>query len=161
MTRIPDVPPFAELLAQRLSRRRLLQTGAALAVAGPALFEAGCASVGSIAQPGFKPIVGGKLDAVVLPPGYTYDVIVRWGESLDSSTPDLDASKLADGVLFDPQAAERQSRQFGQNCDAIHFFPLDPERGVLCVNNEYTDDALMFAGHPGFLGAVRGEGRAY
>ena len=24
------------------------------------------------------------------------------------------------------------------------------ERGVLCVNNEYTDDALMFAGHPGF-----------
>jgi secreted PhoX family phosphatase len=163
MTRIPDVPPFAELLARRFSRRTLLQTGAALAVAGPALFEAGCASVGPVAQPGFKPIVGGKLDAVVLPPGYTYDVIVRWGDSLHSSTPDLDAAKLVDGVLFEPQAAERQARQFGQNCDAIHFFPLDErgDRGVLCVNNEYTDDALMFAGHPGFMGAVRGEGRAY
>jgi uncharacterized protein len=164
MTRIPDALPFAELLARRLSRRRLLQTGAALAAAGPALFEAGCASVASpAAQLGFKPIVGGTLDAVVLPPGYTYDLLVRWGESLQSSTPDLDAAKVREGVLFEPQAAERQSRQFGQNCDAIHFFPLDErgDRGVLCVNNEYTDDALMFPGHPGFLGAVRGEGRAY
>ena len=66
-------------------------------------------------------------------------------------------------MLFGASAAEHQRNQFGQNCDAIHFFPLDArgDRGVLCVNNEYTDDALMFPGHPGFAGAVRGEGRAY
>src|SRR6185436_13836255 len=33
------------------------------------------------------------------------------------------------------------------NCDAIHFFPIEgrPDHGVLCVNNEYTDYARMFA----------------
>ena len=59
--------------------------------------------------------------------------------------------------------ADRQRSQFGQNCDAIHFFPLDKRgnRGLLCINNEYTDDALMFAGHPGFRGALKGEGRPF
>ena len=100
---------------------------------------------------------------MLLPPGYRYDVIVRWGESLWSSVPDLDAARLAEGVLLEPGAAERQQRQFGTNCDAIHFFPLDArgERGILCVNNEYTLDELMFPGHPGLLGAARRVGRGY
>jgi len=85
----------------------------------------------------------------VLPPGYRYDVIARWGESLWSSVPDLDATRLADGVLLEPGAAERQQRQFGTNCDAIHFFPLDArgDRGILCVNNEYALHELMYPGH--------------
>lgn len=162
-TRAPDARPFADLLAQRLNRRQLLQTGAALAAAGSTLL----ASAPALAKPrrslGFKPIAGSTADAVLLPPGYTHDVLIRWGDSLFSSTPDIDATKLADGVLLSARAAEQQTRQFGQNCDAIHFFPLDRrgDRGVLCVNNEYTDDALMYPGHPGFMGAVRGEGRAF
>lgn len=162
-TRAPDARPFADLLAQRLNRRQLLQKGAALAAAGSTLL----ASAPALAKPrrslGFKPIAGSTADAVLLPPGYTHDVLIRWGDSLFSSTPDIDATKLAGGVLLSARAAEQQTRQFGQNCDAIHFFPLDRrgDRGVLCVNNEYTDDALMYPGHPGFTGAVRGEGRAF
>jgi secreted PhoX family phosphatase len=122
----------------------------------------GAAEAFAAAGLGFKPIQGSTADQVILPPGYSYDVIVRWGESLWSDVPDLDASKLAAGCLFEAGAAKLQERRFGQNCDAIHFFPLGRgDRGILCVNNEYTDDALMFVGHPGFVGAVRGEGREY
>jgi uncharacterized protein len=87
----------------------------------------------------------------VLPQGYTYDVVARWGESLFSSTPDLDAARLASGCLFEARAAAQQQRQVGQNCDAVHYFPLDErgERGILCINNEFTSDLLMFPGHPG------------
>ena len=99
----------------------------------------------------------------MLPPGYTHDVVARWGDTLFSAIPDLDTSKLVSGVLFEPGAAERQRGQFGQNCDAIHFFPLnaDGSRGLLCVNHEYTDESLMFVDHPGFGAVANGQGRAY
>ena len=165
--RTPDAPLFQDLLEQRLTRRKLLEAGAALAplaVAGSALLSAGEAAAKSgAAMPRFKGIAGSTADAVLLPPGYTHDVLIRWGDSLSSSVPDLDASKLNAGVLFESNAAELQRARFGQNCDAIHFFPIDgrSDHGVLCVNNEYTDDALMFVGHPGFRGAGNGSARAY
>jgi uncharacterized protein len=170
--RIPDATPFQDLLCQRLTRRELLERGAALAplaIGASALLSSGSVLANN-AKPahapgalGFQPIRGSTADAVILPPGYTHDVLVRWGDSLWSSTPDLDTSKLPAGNLFEPQAAEQQRRQFGQNCDAVHFFALDErgDRAILCINNEYTDDALMFAGHPGFSGAVRGAGREF
>lgn len=162
----PDTAPFHELLQQRLTRRSVLEAGVALAplaIGGATLLSSQAASAIAAGTLRFKPIAGSKADAITLPPGYTYDLVVRWGDSLCSTVPDLDTTKLATGVLFDPAAAEHQRHQFGQNCDAIHFFALDRsgDRGILCVNNEYTDDALMFIGHPGFDGAVRGEGRPY
>ena len=165
MTRTPDATPFAHLLSQRLTRRRVLAAGAALAplaVAGGGLLGA-CTTMRPASALSFKGIQGSKADEVVLPPGYRYDVLARWGDSLWTSAPDLDASRLAEGVLLESGAAERQQRQFGTNCDAIHFFPLDArgERGILCVNNEYTLDELMFPGHPGLAGAARRVGRGY
>jgi secreted PhoX family phosphatase len=153
--RTPDAPAFEELLSQRLSRRALLEAGVALTastlLSPPALADEPVASLR------FKPIQASKADAVILPPGYTYDVLIRWGQGLSPSVPDLDASKLNSGLLFEPKAAEWQRQQFGQNCDAIHFFPLAgrPDHGVLCVNNEYTDDRLMFPAHPGLNSNAR------
>jgi uncharacterized protein len=166
MKRTPDVTPFEQLLSQRLTRRRLLATGAAiapLAIAGGGLLSA-CASPPMPARSlSFKPIQGSTADEVLLPPGYQHDVVVRWGDSLWTSAPDLDAARLADGVLLKSGAAESQQRQFGTSCDAIHYFPLDARgaRGILCVNNEFTLDEMMFPQHSGLLGALRGEGRAY
>lgn len=166
MKRAYDVTPFAQLLSQRLTRRKVIEAGVALAplaVTGAGLLGARTALPESGGSLTFKPIEGSKADAVLLPPGYSYDLLVRWGESLWSATPDLDASRLAAGVLLEPGAAERQRRQFGTNCDAIHFFALEPrgDRGILCVNNEFTADELMFPEHRGFIGALRGEGREY
>lgn len=167
MTRLaPDAPRFEDLLAQRLTRRRLLQAGAAIApmaMTGSALLASAPAQGSKTPALGFKPIQGSKADAITLPPGYTHDVLIRWGESLSSSVPDLDATRLDAGLLLESQAAEHQRLQFGQNCDAIHFFPLNgrADHGVLCVNNEFTDDALMFPGHPAFRGIGNGAARAY
>src|SRR5690606_23030520 len=157
--------PFQALLAQRFSRREVLQAGFALAP----LVLGGCSPTSTTGPSkaarglGFQPIRGSTADAIILPPGYTSDVVARWGDALFDGVPDLDAARLADGVLLEPGAAELQSKQFGQNCDAIHFFALDPrgDRGILCVNNEFTDDALMYPGHAGFAGASRGAARAY
>ena len=164
--KLPTAIPFAELLSQRLSRRRFLEAGAALtplALGGGALLQRSEARADGVGTLTFKPVAASNADQLILPPGYTYDVVAKWGDSMFSKVPSLDAGKLASGVLFEPNAATLQRSWFGQNCDAIHFFPLDArsERGILCVNNEYTDEALMYPGHPGFSGALRGEGRAY
>ncbi len=158
-------PSFQDLLLRRLSRRGVLQAGLALApfALGGCTTHLGRGREQAANGLAFKPIKGSAADAVILPTGYTHDVVVRWGESLFPGVPDLDASRLAKGALLEPGAAELQSRQFGQNCDAIHFFPLDApgDRGILCVNNEFTDDALMYPDHAGFAGATHGESRAY
>jgi uncharacterized protein len=157
---------FTDLVQQRLSRRAFLEAGAVLApiiVGGSALLRGSDASAEGAGTLAFKSIAASNADQIILPPGYTFDIVARWGESLFAKIPDLDASKLRDGILLEPNAAVLQRSWFGQNCDAIHFFPLDArgERGILCVNNEYTDEALMYPGHPGFAGAVRGEGRVF
>src|SRR5437868_11202565 len=156
---------FGDLLEQRLTRREVLSAAAALTplAAAPTLLKSADALADADGALRFAAIRGSKADTIELPPGYTYDIVARWGDSLSSATPDLDAAKLAAGVLLEPQAAEHQRGQFGQNCDAIHFFPLDRtgNRGVLCVNNEYTDDTLMFFGHPGFHGALKGKALEY
>lgn len=98
----------------------------------------------------FRPIGGSKLDRVIAPPGYTHDVVLRWGDPLFAATPSLDIARLPEGALFVAATADEQARQFGSNCDAIQFFQLNrgvrSERGVLCVNNEYTSDWLMYPG---------------
>ena len=166
MTRTPSPSiPFAELLQQRLTRRSVLEAAALapLALTGGALLQPAAARAEPASTLAFKPIAASAADSIILPPGYTYDIIARWGESLFSKVPDLDASKLASGVLLEPNAATMQRSWFGTNCDAIHFFPLDERgrRGILCVNNEYTEEALMYPGHPGFAGAASGAGRAF
>ncbi len=141
---------FGNILEQRLTRRGVLQG----ALAAAPLLAGGWqwSPVAAAAAPGltFTSIQGGKDDRVVLPPGYTSDVVIRWGESLYPGTPDLDASSIAGGGLVTATAAARQARQFGYNCDAIHYFPLRAgSNGVLCVNNEYTNDNLLFPGYGG------------
>ena len=74
------------------------------------------------------------------------DVIIRWGDPLFDDSPD-----------FDPynQSAAAQRRQFGYNNDYIGFVPLSDNRGLLCVNHEYTSTLLMLPnvakGYPGSI----------
>jgi len=148
--------PFASILQRRLTRRDLLQSGAAAAAAVilPARAVAGLASAG----PGFQPIPGSRADAVRVPPGYVAQVLVGWGDALWPGERSLDTGGLANGALLRPGAAAEQQRRFGYNCDALVFFPLgrDGRRGLLCVNHEYTNDELMY---PDRLGLGR-EGAA-
>lgn len=76
------------------------------------------------------------------PKGYLTDIVLRWGDAV-----------FPDAPPFDPyrQSAAAQERQFGYNNDFIGFYPLDSQdaggqRGLLCVNHEYTSTQLMFPG---------------
>src|SRR5262245_11429043 len=81
---------FQSVLAARLSRRGLLRgasagllLGAAGALRGPRATEA---------QPGsgFAPLVMSNEDKLLVPPGYTHAVLLRWGDPLFSATPEFD-----------------------------------------------------------------------
>jgi uncharacterized protein len=139
---------FEEVFRRRLNRRSFLKGAVAsvpLVLFGPSL----------LTQPSpmeaegdptltFEPIQLSTEDAVVVPPGYTTQVVIRWGEPLHPDVPPLD--------ILD-QSAELQARQFGYNCDFVGYFPLhqgrsrSSSRGLLAVNNEFPNSELMFPGY--------------
>ena len=139
--------PIGELIRARLDRRELLK-GAMMA---PLVIIASGASsnrlpvLGNVADAqispsqvfalGFESIQGSNEDAVIVPPGYESQVIIRWGDPLFPTAPAFDLNN---------QTAGAQSQQFGFNCDFVGYFPLphhnipDGRKGLLCVNHEYT-----------------------
>jgi hypothetical protein len=129
---------FATVLHHYLSRRALLRGGVAGATLASmkALLPDSVEAVGV----GFSPLMHSREDRLLLPNGYGHSIVVRWGDPLAAGTP-----------AFDPraQADWKQALQFGYNCDFVGFLPLPlgtgrSDRGLLVVNNEYTDGELMF-----------------
>lgn len=130
----------------RLSRRGLLLGGLALSVSACAPTSR---SVANTAAPqtapqttpktassfSFPEIARGADGTHHVPDGYAADVLIRWGDPIHDGAP-----------AFDPlfQSADRQAVQFGYNNDFIGFVPLDDNRGLLCVNHEYTEAKDMF-----------------
>ena len=127
-------------------RRRVLSLGLGGSVA--ALFGAtlGACSTGAAppaAAPagllGFRGVPVGRGDAVVVPPGYTVEVVCPWGDpvGLPGRMPAWrpDASNSAD----------EQALQLGMHHDGMQFFPLEGSstHGLLAINHEYTDDGLL------------------
>jgi uncharacterized protein len=130
---------FESILQAYMSRRTLLKGAAAsllLAYASP--LRCSSAEVGT---PGFTPLTHSTADKLLVPEGYEYNVVIRWGDPL-----------LADTPAFDPrgQQAATQAQQFGYNADFVGFLPLpegsrNSDRGLLVVNHEYANPELMFA----------------
>ncbi|MGE0189518.1 MAG: PhoX family phosphatase [Steroidobacteraceae bacterium] len=139
-------PYIGSVIEQRISRRELLQS-ALMATALP--FTSWSASAQQAAL-NFKAIVGSKADRIILPDGYVWDLVIRWGDTLRDAVPSISSDAVKKGALLEAKAAQQQLQQFGSNCDAIQFFQLNPgghsTHGVLCVNNEYTNDWLMYPG---------------
>ena len=135
---------FTRVLAARLTRRELLKGAAALAAAG-ILPGAGCAVIGRGAGTmGFQGIAASTDDIVRVPPGYNVSVLYAWGDPI---------GHVSGSPAFKPDGsntAAEQALQAGMHHDGIHYFPLpygsgNPERGLLVMNHEYTDDGLL---HP-------------
>lgn len=135
--------PFAEIAETRLSRRGVL------------VGLAGTATVGLMAQSmvSRRALAAGSKSSLTfaetphvydathhVAEGYNANVLLRWGDAVEAGAP-----------AFDPmnQTAAAQAKQFGYNCDYIGFLPLpagsnNGDRGLLCVNHEYTNQHLMF-----------------
>ncbi len=93
---------------------------------------------------GFKPIDLSTEDRVLLPEGYTHNVVIRWGDPL------LRGARRFDIHNWD---ARSQEAAFGYNCDYITWLPLpgyasgNSDWALIWVNHEYTNPELIFPGY--------------
>jgi uncharacterized protein len=87
--------------------------------------------------PGLAPVV----NEVRVPAGYKVEVLAAWGQPIMPGAPDWREDATQD--------AAAQLKQFGMHCDGMHYFPfatrggLSSDRGILCVNNEYTHEEIL------------------
>ncbi|MCG1023196.1 PhoX family protein [Sutcliffiella horikoshii] len=69
----------------------------------------------------FKPIAPTSVDQLVLPTGYTYDVVAAYGDVIN-----------------------KKGDTFGFNCDFTLYLPIQgSQRGLLLVNHEYTNPLFV------------------
>lgn len=135
---------MGEIIAARFSRRGFLKgsmaTAAIAATVSPIAMMAASEARAQTGSAFSFPEVEAGVDADHhVAEGYDADILLRWGDRLFPDAPE-----------FDPRAqtAEAQRRQFGYNNDFVGFVPLEgsADRGLLCVNHEYTNEHLMFPG---------------
>ncbi len=142
-------PALSEVLEARFSRRSLLQGTGALGVAG--VLSGSFATLAEAASVpfakktpllGFKSIPFSSDDRVVVPEGYSADVLYAWGDpvGIKGNMPAFkqDASN----------SAAEQAVQAGMHHDGMSYFPLPlaatgSKHGLLAMNHEYTDDGLL------------------
>ena len=88
---------------------------------------------------GFTAVSTSEADEVVVPEGYTAQVLIPWG---DPVSPDGPPFKF-DGS----NTAAEQAEQFGQGHDGMAFFHLSRHRGLLAINHEALDSSVsLFSG---------------
>lgn len=144
---------FPDVLSARLSRRGVMRTGTVIAAAGFLGASAGTAASLADAAPaeathgkprpllGFKAVPTGTADTVVVPEGYSVDVLIPWGTPIKSGGPawKKDASNTA----------AEQAQQIGMHHDGMHFFPehgwSGSRQGLLVLNHEYVDTTILYA----------------
>ena len=140
----PDRDTIGDIILRRYSRREMMRgtlgVAAAASLFGPTLLASHAARAeGAQDRFSFEEIAAGVDETHHVADGYRADVLLRWGDPL-----------FPDSPPFDPlqQSAAAQLRQFGYNNDYVAFIPLDADgnRGLLCVNHEYTNEEIMFPG---------------
>src|SRR5688572_6567640 len=129
-------------------RRRLLKAGLAGFVGAMPVWGCATRPSGSEKLIGFSSVPISSADAVAVPPGYSAQVLSRWGDPLGVSigAPEfrMDASN----------SAAEQALQAGMHHDGIELFPLLGGNALLAVNYEYTDDGLL---HPDGMNTWNGD----
>jgi secreted PhoX family phosphatase len=148
-----DNASLADLIGGAMNRRTVLAGGVAAALLGfagtrvaSAGSEADAVTSGSAGTGRHRPLLGftevpvSSDDTLVVPPGYTAQVLIPWGTPLHSSGP----AWLEDAS----NSAADQEQQVGMHHDGMHFFPLHrgrhgSQRGLLVVNHEYVDQIIL------------------
>ncbi len=83
----------------------------------------------------FTAVPAGTEDAVRVPEGYNWHVVVRWGDPLWSKGKPFDPATRGTGAS--------QELAFGDNTDGMALFQLGG-RSILAVNNEYTNRSIVY-----------------
>ena len=155
---------FRDVVSTEFSRRGALGVGTAGALALLLASQTGAGSAVAAPPPGkgylkgklpFEPIapVDAMVDDLIVPKGYGWKPVIRWGDPIFANSPVFDANN---------QTAAAQALQFGYNCDYVDILEIEGSKGrraVLFANHEYTNENIMV---PPTLPAaeVRGIGKA-
>ncbi|MEY4674896.1 MAG: hypothetical protein RL148_2680 [Planctomycetota bacterium] len=157
-------PRLEELVEQRVDRRSLLGGALGLTAAqflGAGLLASRTAHARAAATGGetsetneqltFTEVPPSSADTIVVPPGYTWSVLVPWGTPL-----------FANSAAFREDASNTAAEQAGQvgfNHDGMHYFSFDERnerglrqdrgRGLLVLNHEYTDANQIYSAAQG------------
>lgn len=146
-TNVSEADTFGDIVQSRyLSRRSVLRgmtaVAAITAIMVPLETMVSRAAQAATAGFNFDEIEHGVDETHHVSPGYSADVLIRWGDPVLPGAPD-----------FDPrgQSADAQAMQFGYNNDYIGYASLpfgsqNSDRALLCVNHEYTNEEVMFPG---------------
>ncbi len=139
---------FGDVVQARYSRRGMLRgmtaVAAITAIATPLESLVSRAAAVAAAPFRFDEIEHGVDETHHVAPGYSADVLIRWGDPVVQGAPSFDPRN---------QTASAQAMQFGYNNDYIGYAPLpvgsgSSDRALLCVNHEYTNEEVMFPGIP-------------
>ncbi|WP_433335809.1 PhoX family protein [Spirillospora sp. CA-294931] len=141
-----------EVMGRRITRRGLLWTGGVVGAAGFLGAAGGMAAgstetrtAGTVAARGkgkgllrFKAVPASKDDKIVVPEGYTAQVLIPWGTPIRSGGP----AWKKDGS----NTAAEQEQQIGMHHDGMHYFPSNRggDTGLLVLNHEYIDPVLLY-----------------
>lgn len=84
----------------------------------------------------------GRVDDVVVPTGFSWQVLLRWGDPVLPGAPAFDVYR---------QTAAWQALQYGYHNAGVAFLPLprgsnNSAHGLLCVTHSHVDPRAMFGG---------------
>lgn len=135
----PEICDFDRVVEAAIDRRGFL--GGVLAFGGVTAVGGAMAPRAQAATSrfAFEQIATNSLDELTVPPGYTAEVMVRWGDPITVDGPEFDHETLG--------TAESQAHAFGDNIDGMELFQPDG-RTVLVVNNEYTNRDIIWSNRP-------------
>ncbi len=122
-----------------VSRRSVISGG--LAAWMSTVFPPVMAQPQATSRLGFKGIPPDSLDRLVVPEGYSAQVLAPWGEAVGV------AGNMPAWKADASNSAAEQAVQMGMHHDGMHFYALPSvggnARGLLAMNHEYTDDGLL------------------
>lgn len=139
----PEVQEFDRVVERAISRRGflggVLAFGSGAAVMGSAFLKSSPALAQQATRFAFEQLAPQTDGTVHVPEGYSWKVLVRWGDPLFSDAP-----------AFDPVQgipAAGSDRVFGENTDGMELFNIGGKE-VLVVNSEYVNNEINLPGVP-------------
>ena len=142
---------FYEVMEARVARRGFLLGGLATLAAG---VFAGASLPASPARAreasrliGFKPVPVSFADRVVVPDGYSVQILAPTGTPISGTLPAFRSGA---------NSGADQEHQIGQHHDGIHFFPIDGSSadGLIVLNHEYIEPRFLHAAKAGYRGVA-------
>src|SRR6185369_6792840 len=135
---------YDDLIKLRFSRRAALlglSSAAAIGAVGGLMPRAAFAAKASSTLT-FTELTRVYTETHHVAPGYSANVLVRWGDPITANAPAFDPKNLS---------AAAQAQQFGYNCDFVRYLAAPygfghREHCLVRAQNEYPDPHIMFPG---------------